>query len=796
MMNAAPESGPPVRCRGVIMTRIVLIAGAVLAGIVQPAVCAAQAIERTGIDIPSQDLFDALRSLAQRTGTEVVVSPAAVRGRRSHPVRGHLSVREALSRMLSGSGLVSRPVPGGGFIIERIAPPPTNRPSVGAARVPAADTDIVVTARKRREHAVDVPVALSATDGGSIEAHGQHSVTEYLRQVPGVGAYAGDGTVHLAIRGITTTLGGNENGYYLDDLPFTGVTVPVVPDVRAWDLDRIEVLRGPQGTLFGEGSIGGTVRILTKDADPSHWDSRESVSFGVTRGGAPSHALRGVVNIPVIDDVLAVRISGTDEYEGGWRDRPTIGITNDNAARYRTIRAKMRFQPTDRLTIDATASHYDASPPGNTLADDDRRLLGADTLRSRIGYSLLGATAQYRFDAAEAFYSYSRMRFDSTSVGNYYAGSLDSGLALRVEAQELRLSSRGKNALQWTFGAYRRNARRQDAYQIAEYGIDALDIATNDAHALFGEATYTIANIGVDFTAGLRLYQERVSGMDVKSIATGTRHVADFTAANPRFGVAWHILPGLTLYTNAARGFRSGQVQPNAVVAVAKAMNIDLPAELPQDSIWSYEAGGKADLADGRLSVEAAAFKSRWRNVAVRIPLGGTGLNGLIPSDGLTITGVEWSLTGRPWKNLTASVSGAYNDSTYIAAVAGTSITAGAPADDFAKFTTSMAVDYAFPISGRITSNSRIVWQHSSPRVFEAVPGARPGDAIDQLDLRLGIAYSGLSLAIFADNVLDDGGAVSYRSPDLNVLSGVSLVANRLRPRTIGIELTRGGRGR
>ena len=149
---------------------------------------------------------------------------------------------------------------------------PDSAPQTSAETSRDSEDTIIVTARKREERAVDVPIALTAVSGEALELRGADNLADFLQEAPGVGVYdQGSGSQKITIRGISTSLGANENGYYLDDLPFTGVTVPIAPDVRAWDLDRVEILRGPQGTLFGEGSMGGTVRILTKGADLDEW---------------------------------------------------------------------------------------------------------------------------------------------------------------------------------------------------------------------------------------------------------------------------------------------------------------------------------------------------------------------------------------------------------------------------------------------------------------------------------------------------------------------------------------------
>ena len=269
------------------------------------------------------------------------------------------------------------------------------------AAAPTTLEEVVVTARKRSERQIDVPIALTSISGDALDQRGVPSIGAALSEVPGVNIYDRGGSYKLSIRGISTSLGSNENGYYLDDLPFTGVTVPLNPDVRAWDIDRIEVLRGPQGTLFGEGSMGGTVRILTRDPEFNDWDAKLSLSGSSTSDGGTNRGAKAMINIPLVDDRLALRLAGTKEKFPGWIDNVVTGAQNVNVLEYTSYRAKLRFQPTDALSVGASYWHYKVDGPGGTSTADDRG--DADqgvSLAAVIEYSLVGLTATYDFGPA------------------------------------------------------------------------------------------------------------------------------------------------------------------------------------------------------------------------------------------------------------------------------------------------------------------------------------------------------------------------------------------------------------
>jgi outer membrane receptor protein involved in Fe transport len=660
-----------------------------------------------------------------------------------------------------------------------------------AAAATGGDDEIMVTARKREERAIDVPIAITAVSGAALERRGAANLADFLQEAPGVGVYDGGSALgmKITIRGISTSLGANENGFYLDDLPFTGVTVPISPDVRAWDLDRVEILRGPQGTLFGEGSMGGTVRILTKGADLDNWEAKGLGMVSDTKGGGTNGGAKGAFNAPIIPGVLAVRVAGTHERYQGWVDNSSTGKTNVNDQTYDTFRAKVRFDPTDRLSI--TGSYWlmkSDFPAGGSTARDDGEQSRTTVPTSKNRTELYGATARYDLGGAELFYAYSHSDFDLPQSGMSSRGAIQTRIGIGVNAHELRLASTGSGPLKWTIGGYARNSQRNDTVKFAAAGIDNDAQINTRARAVFGEATYTLPGVPVDLTAGLRYFEDRLRGFEANSGVVTDQPGDTYHSWNPRFSIAWHPMANATLYASAAKGFRSGQIQPTVPLALAPLYGVTLPAALGQDSIWTYEVGAKADLWDRKLGVEAAVFYSDWKNVTVRIPIPGTSFNGLINSNGTHTKGVELSVVARPVDGLVLSAGGAYVDAAYVGAVAGTAIVDGAAVDDVAKFTANASADYTAQISDTAQVFARIGWQHSSPRRNSSYAAFLPGDFIDRVDARIGLDLAQVTLALFADNLTNDNGATSYRQVTQIGATTYDITSNRLRPRTLGIE--------
>ena len=250
----------------------------------------------------------------------------------------------------------------------------------------AADADsgtlqeITVTAQKRVSTVQDTPISIAATSGDELQARGITSFANLAQSTPGVSLKSeGPSQTEVEMRGMTSS-GGNSAtvGFYLDDIPLTGPAGAqnghVVIDPSLYDLDRIEVLRGPQGTLFGSGSMGGTVRLITNQPNLTEFHaSAESILSG-TEGGGFNHDDNFMLNLPLIDDKLALRVVGTENYTSGWIDRivanpfPLVSASGtvrgdvqnapienqypgSNAYQLYAFRTTLLWKPTDNLSV-------------------------------------------------------------------------------------------------------------------------------------------------------------------------------------------------------------------------------------------------------------------------------------------------------------------------------------------------------------------------------------------------------------------------------------------------------------
>jgi len=397
-----------------------------------------------------------------------------------------------------------------------------------AVRTPAATADdaeqglgeIVVTAEKRVSTVQTTPMSIAAVSGEDLQARGVPSLAALAQGTPGVSLKSeGPSQTEIEMRGMTSS-GGNSAtvGFYLDDIPLAGPASAqnghVVIDPDLYDLNRIEILRGPQGTLFGSGSMGGTIRLISNQPDLTEFEASARSVLSGTDGGGFNHNDNGMVNLPLIDHVLALRLVGTENYMSGFIDRivlsdaplavgnpvgtvrgPVQSATvqaqypNSNAYQTYSVRASLLWQPVEALTVTPAYFHTTSTQDGISAYDSVPGTLAhyqpfdiAEPLTDSLtayslninysfpGFDLTSATARWnRFSTQveEASEAFNNPLEAITYASNYglpnpgYYGSTGSGPEHGVEfdpshqfSEELRLTSTGDGALNWVAGLY------------------------------------------------------------------------------------------------------------------------------------------------------------------------------------------------------------------------------------------------------------------------------------------------------------------------------------------------------
>jgi iron complex outermembrane receptor protein len=696
-----------------------------------------------------------------------------------------------------------------------------------------APADILITAQKRIERLQDVPVSVTALPAPDLAAQGIVRFSDYASRVPGLSLTSvRTGQAQVTLRGITTgvTQSASATGFYIDEAPIGSVNAyaggsSTTPDLDPSDLRQIEILKGPQGTLYGAGAVGGLVKFTTTPTDLS--DASASLSGGVNSvaQGDVGYALRGMLNLPLATDRLALRVSGFTRRDAGAIDNVNarIGRENINRATVRGGRAVLSARFGEDVRLDISAIAQDTRTTGLNTVDVDAVTLAPihghlaqdRQLREsgRVQFRLYNATWRAdlgRFDLLSST-TYQHTRFHNVTDISRGFGVALGGIGLRSTqntrterwSQELRLSSDGlaSGLLDVQAGLYWTQEKASNRIP----GFDPFDIATGAPLPLPNLVTASIlseyrevsafGNARVHFTAqfdilaGLRYsHDDQDYFQDYRGRIIGPRrtHEGQETAdivtwmVSPRFRFS----PDFMLYARAASGYRPGG--PNAVpppsVFVA-------PDTFDPDRLTQMEVGFKGAALNGALDIEAAAFHTRWK--AVQMQTSAAGFNFIVNGGRAKSQGGELMLRYRPIDGLTLASNLAYTDAR---------LTSDAPAGGgvdgdrlpyVPRWSGSVMADQLVPIGNDMHASFGAGINFVSARISDysrRFPKRLGGYAT--FDLRAGITRGNWSLSAFAKNLTDRRAITVATSAGLgpNNRPGAVYLAAYNQPRMIGAE--------
>jgi outer membrane receptor protein involved in Fe transport len=671
--------------------------------------------------------------------------------------------------------------------------------------------EIVVTAEKRGERLQDVPISITALTGSELDQSSVQGVSEALRHVPGVAAFEGfeGGGTQVVVRGVTASnflyAGPSPIAYYLDAVPFGLVRGAIAPDISAYDLDRVEVLRGPQGTLYGASALNGVVRVLTKSPDLNDFDLTSRVSTSNTDGGAENYRGDVALNIPIVDGKLAARLVAGYQDLSGWIDSPDR--SHVNSQHLQNYRLKILGQPTDELSIELSAfgalQHFDA--PSTSRNDGTIAALGAEPYDMDYeGYGL-----DVKYDApgvlitsnTSLFDFYNQGILDLTPLGNGDQSGpptpFVSHNGSRTWSEELLLSSKSTNAWRWSVGGfYRHSADNTFQYVVAAPFPEATDFLDySRSYAVFGELGQRFLSDALEWTLGARYFHDDVSVLGGPGIPSQQNigSAGTFEATTPRAVLTWHVSHDLMMYGSYSQGFRSGWPQNPSVTA-------DYPSFAPvkPDKLSNYELGAKGDLFEHRVSFDAAVYYMDWHDIqqALEVPYPSglccleVGVNGNSASG----IGADLGLTVRPLEGLELGVNLSWNDLALDNSVisGGTVLIPRGERPNFSPQTTaSTSVAYTVPLiagyTGTIGASASYVSQLPD-RQLEGTPSlsvALPDNSMTtgRVSLMLQAPHN-WSATLYADNVNN------YKGSPVRIyeFTGMPDWDVRLRPRTVGLQ--------
>lgn len=701
----------------------------------------------------------------------------------------------------------------------------------------AVFNEIIVTSRKRSETVSDVPISINVVSEQLIERLGASNYTDLLRSVPSLTAYQnGPGRTRLAIRGVANG-GGNDNdtqnqetvGIYLDEIPIS--VGAMNPELSLFDLERVEVLRGPQGTLYGAGSMTGTIRLVSKKPNLSEVEGKAEASLSTVAHGGENYNVKALVNIPIVADKFALRTSGYYDKRGGYIDNVLTNESDVNDGNAKGVKVAARLQASEDLTLDFSFLYHDYSDNGRPEDLDRTPYLSRD-FPSFDGYDdemqIYNLTLEYDLDWASFVSStsyFDREVFNRRSLDTLFEVALPPGITPHelvdntnwdVWTQEVRLASTSESPLQWTVGAYYDN---KDVLYLNTFpvpGADAIigvpssdfgapddnlffgfDDLTVETYAFFGEAYYSFDKFTI--TGGLRYFHWKQdiefyqSGLFNGGANTDVRPTGTTDGVNPKINLSYDVNDDVLLYAQAARGFRYGGINgviPEAVCADelegVRREGGDTRFFGP-DHTWNYEVGTKAGLADGKVTVNATYFYVQWSDMQTSRSFEcGFGFRENVGK--ATSQGLEFELNANLTDNLSANFGVSYINSELDQDVPNLGAEKGDKAPFVPEFSFNGTVEYNQPISGDtngfIWSNIQHVGKRNTEFDLEAA-NARNMSSYTLANLRVGVMWEAYEISLFANNLFDSGGVIrALRRPPFDPDARI-----RVEPRTIGVSL-------
>jgi len=706
-----------------------------------------------------------------------------------------------------------------------------------AAENSAAIEEVMVTARKRSETMLDIPISINVVSENAIENLGAKDYTDLLGSVPSLTAYQnGPGRTRISIRGIANG-GGNDNdtqnqetvGIYLDEIPISMGAMN--PEFSLFDLERVEVLRGPQGTLYGAGSMTGTIRLVSKKPDMDGVSGKIEGDLATVNKGSQDYSVKGVINLPVIEDVLAVRASGYFVENGGYIDNVATGEKDVNNGGSKGGRISALWNASENLTVNASFFAHDYSDDGRPEDLDRAPELSRD-YTSFDGYDdemkIYNLTMNYDLGWGEVVSStsyFDRTVVNRRSLDDLFKTALPPGIIphelvdttdTEVFVQEIRLASTNDDPLQWTIGAY---ADKKDVYYLNTFpvpGADAIigapssafgaptdhlfygyDDLTVETYAFFGEAYYSIGDLTV--TAGLRYFnwQQDISfyqsGLFNGEANSDTRPTGKTDGVNPKLNVSYDLNDDVLVYAQAAKGFRYGGINGAIPQSVCAAELGEVERQggdtrfFDPDETWNYEIGAKGRAADGRIMFNATVFQIDWTDMQTSRSFEcGFGFRENVGQ--ATSQGLELELTAKPSDNLTLNIGGSYTEATLDQDVPNLDAQEGDPAPFVPELSLSGSAEYTQPISDEMEGFVFLNAQYTDDRGTEfstANPNYRKMKGFTTANLRIGVKWEDLEISLYGNNILDSRGVVrSSRRPPFDPDASI-----RVQPRTIGFTV-------
>ena len=762
----------------------------------------ALAAPRVAIDLPATTLGDAAIRLAQTANVTIGMTDPQLSRLPTRPLRGHMRVDQALERLLRGLPAKADRIDTGTWRIVAIPPDrqiarPGPRPE-GLATPPPGEREIIVTASKtgtRFDRYAGTASVLSGADL-TLGEEGQGSDALVQRLPVFASTHLGSGRNKLFIRGVAdSSFNGPSQavvGEYLGEVRLN-YNAPD-PDISLYDVRSVEVIEGPQGTLYGVGTLGGVVRIVPEPVDMTAREIRVGLDWETTAHASDGYDAVGLVNVPILPSVLGLRALAFKTVEGGYIDDAGRGLSHVNRTRKTGGRATLEYRPGAwRVQLGLVMQNVDSAdgqyatrglPPltrSNRAAqpfDNDYLLTHLTVARDWGATSFVSASAFVRQRAHSTF--------DFTPAAAANPRIFAQANHIDLFTNETRLSRQDSSGRGWVVGAsflYDKEKLTR-AIGVPAAPIRILGLAnTVTEGALFGEAGRQILP-DVVATAGARFEFAHLVGEPLDRAARVGQPRRDEMAVLPSLSVTWQATPQWLLFARYQEGLR-----PGGLSVTPSAGGPPTVERFHGDSLSSIEGGVKM-LPDASTRLRAAITFSyaHWEDIQADL-VDRRGLPYTANIGTGRIWGAETSVQWRPVTNLSLTAALFANKSKLIYAEPGMALSLDQEIPNVPHFGASGRLHYRRPIggawqvdldmSGRYTGHSRL---GTKPNLY-----IQQGNYVQSnASARVGTQHWGLSMQL--DNLLDQHGSTFALGNPFGVATGQQMVPQRPRTIRFGID--------
>jgi|GEM_PF-1365858 len=834
------------------------------------------------IDIPALNAALALNRLAEQTGAILLFPYDLAEARQANALKGRYTLMDALDSLLQGSGLsgglsdkraiqitldevAERNNEEGSMAIVKLPPRKTFAAflasvffatgSVGAQTNEAGEDyeftieEVIVTATRRETGIQTTAVSISAFSGAKLEEFGKTSLTQFIDAVPGVTSVdAGGGTNRIIFRNIATSTqeaGSATSATYFDDFALNNPGRGM-PELRLVDMERVEVLKGPQGTLFGRSAMGGIVRYISNKPNTEEVLGGFNGYLSSTTDGGNNYGGHGYFNYPVTDN-LAIRVVAYTYQNDGFIDNVELGVKDVNEEDTKGARVALHWDATDKFSLDLTYLNQSTDgvlsdvtttrDPGDLdVAGDEgpdipfdinARTSIAGTLNDHEpSYELLNLKLDYDFDSFTTTFLATRINtelgwvFEEREFIGLRAGTLPDlngknngdhfpSSETETDVVELRLVSSGDGFLDWIAGLYYEDSKT-DWQQITTYsgppgqflfgfipvfegmppGIDSVGEETGHEEAFYGE-------VGLNFTEDTRLLLGyRRSDVEYGVLTTQADGFFDaLTGSNLLVGIPFDTQEDVNTYKLSLEHNFNEDIFGYALASSGYrrgGFNRPNPflgtplTTFDSDTLWNYEFGLKTTWLDGRLVANVSAYLLKYDDIQLTVQDPVT-FNRTTENVGKAdIPGIELGVQYLMNENLSFGFAGSLSDPELKEDVpGGVSGKKGDRLPGSANESFSFTINYDRPLSNGMGLFATAFYRYVGDRLNDFnldLDVKLPSYSLT--DLRLGINHpNGWSVALFADNVFDE--AIIYNIGRQGPFFE-SVPTNR--PRTVGLN--------